>query len=450
MRKANSYFTLLLKSKISVSNFNLKRFLSLDFESLYYYNLRGLSMVREKIVLFIVIFTLIIPMGASCIESNQRVSINEFIITDNIPKGEAVLRSNEGYNWWSYVPESLQKQNLSYILLEESHAQIEDYEDLTIDAALNINKYIPVAEAKQYILVTVVIPRDFDEDYYPQGINYNSFRSSTPDFYYRPDLKVNNILSEFVANLTAAGYTVSDKMLVAGFSAGGMWANRYTLLHPERVKAAAMGQAGGWLAMPITEFNGTALNWPMGVNDLNSLTGTAYTKQEVLKEVPQYVFIGDQDTASTYYSILYPNLEEIKIWGMTDSNRLENQSNYLIDAGYNVNFKLYPGIAHSYTAEMLNDVKAFFDSITTIDSDGDGLTNDEELYLYETNPDNPDTDGDSCSDYDEINLGTDPNNPEDYPETSNPSSETPGFTFLIATVVLISASKFTIFFRNKR
>lgn len=382
--------------------------------------------------------------------SNQSESDKELIKTDYIVKGEAVLQNNEGYNWWSYVPESLHKENLSYILLEESHAQIEDYEDLTNDAVLNINKYIPVAEAKKYILVTVVIPRDFDKDYYPQGINYNSFRSSTPDFYYRPDLKVNNILSEFIGNLTDAGYSVSDKILVAGFSAGGMWANRYTLLHPERVKAAAMGQAGGWLAMPITEYNSTALNWPMGINDLNSLTGTAYTKQEVLKEVPQYVFIGDQDTTSTYYSILYPTLEEIKIWGITDPNRLENQSNYLIDAGYNVNFKLYPGIAHSYTAEMLNDVITFFDSVTTIDSDGDGLTDDEELYLYGTNPDNPDTDGDGCSDYDEINLGTDPNDPEDCPETSNPSSETPGFTFLIVTVVLMGVTKLTIFYSNKR
>ena len=381
--------------------------------------------------------------------ANQVESGNELKIADTIEKGTAVLRTTDGYNWWSYVPESLQKENLSYILLEESHAQMEDYDDLTIDATLNINKYIPTAEAKGYILVTVVIPRDFDLDYYPQGINYNSMRSTTPDFYYRPDLKVNNILSGFINNLTAAGYTVSDKVLVAGFSAGGMWSNRYTLLHPERVKAAAMGQAGGWLAMPVMECNSTTLNWPMGINDFSSLTGIAYTKQELLKEVPQYVFIGDQDTSSTYYSIFYPNLEEVKIWGKTDPERLENQSNYLINAGYNANFKLYPGIAHSYTAEMLNDVKIFFDSITGIDSDDDGLTDDEEVYLYDTNPENPDSDGDGYTDYEEIKLGTDPNDSTDYPKTSS-TSNTPGFTFLIVPVVLIGVTQFTILLRNKR
>ena len=243
---------------------------------------------------------------------------------------------------------------------------------------------------------------------------------------------------------------MSEKILVAGFSAGGMWANRYTLLHPEYVKAAAMGQAGGWLAIPISEYNVTTLNWPMGLGDYSSLTGATYTKQEMLKEVPQYVFIGDADTSSTYYSIFYPSLEEIKIWGMTDPERLENQSKYLIEAGYNVTFKLYPGIAHSYTAGMLNDVITFFEEVITIDSDGDGLPDDEEIYLYKTDPENPDTDGDGHSDYEEIILGTDPNDPEDYTETSGLSSKASGFTYSIIYTSLVSINIITVIRKKKK
>lgn len=45
------------------------------------------------------------------------------------------------------------------------------------------------------------------------------------------------------------------------------------------------------------------------------------------------------------------------------------------------------------------------------DSDGDGLSDYDEIYIYGTDPLNPDTDGDGLSDYDEIFVyGTDPLN----------------------------------------
>ena len=47
------------------------------------------------------------------------------------------------------------------------------------------------------------------------------------------------------------------------------------------------------------------------------------------------------------------------------------------------------------------------------DSDGDGLTDIEEIMIYHTDPNNPDTDGDGLSDGDEVRIyGTDPLNPD--------------------------------------
>ena len=43
------------------------------------------------------------------------------------------------------------------------------------------------------------------------------------------------------------------------------------------------------------------------------------------------------------------------------------------------------------------------------DTDGDGLTDDDEINIYFTNPNNPDTDGDGLNDGDEVNIhGTNP------------------------------------------
>jgi len=50
--------------------------------------------------------------------------------------------------------------------------------------------------------------------------------------------------------------------------------------------------------------------------------------------------------------------------------------------------------------------------LALIDSDGDGLSDYDELYIYKTSPYLEDTDGDGINDYDEVSLGTNPNCPE--------------------------------------
>lgn len=50
--------------------------------------------------------------------------------------------------------------------------------------------------------------------------------------------------------------------------------------------------------------------------------------------------------------------------------------------------------------------------LKTIDTDGDGLSDYDEIYIYGTSPYLEDTDGDGISDYDEVRRGTDPLCPE--------------------------------------
>lgn len=57
-------------------------------------------------------------------------------------------------------------------------------------------------------------------------------------------------------------------------------------------------------------------------------------------------------------------------------------------------------------------------TLETVDSDIDGLTDYDEIYLYGTNPYIIDTDGDGLSDYEEITIfGTDPLNPDTDSDT---------------------------------
>ncbi len=57
------------------------------------------------------------------------------------------------------------------------------------------------------------------------------------------------------------------------------------------------------------------------------------------------------------------------------------------------------------------------DGTPVTDTDGDGLTNPQEVILG-TDPNNPDTDGDGWTDAEEVRAGTDPNDPNSYPTGS--------------------------------
>jgi hypothetical protein len=52
------------------------------------------------------------------------------------------------------------------------------------------------------------------------------------------------------------------------------------------------------------------------------------------------------------------------------------------------------------------------ESLKEMDTDGDGLSDWDELYIYFTSPYLEDSDSDGISDYDEVMRGTDPNCPE--------------------------------------
>ena len=50
----------------------------------------------------------------------------------------------------------------------------------------------------------------------------------------------------------------------------------------------------------------------------------------------------------------------------------------------------------------------FYQSLKGVDSDKDGLLDLDEMYIYQSDPENPDTDGDGYSDGDEIKNGYNP------------------------------------------
>ena len=223
---------------------------------------------------------------------------------------------------------------------------------------------------QEFIILVPVIPRKPDNPHiYSVAFDLNSFLSWVPDFYQRADLKVNLMIDKLLQELKTDGYNVSNKVFVEGFSAGCLFAARYVLLHPERVQAIAGGGCAGTLTLPEAEYNGIKMNWPVGINNLSDLVGYEFNRS-AYEQVAQFIYNGmlDDNTIVWPYDWgpqdMWESVSQLYFlnenFGETNSERLENQINYLHNLGYsNIFFKSYPGIGHDQTPEMIRDFQVF-------------------------------------------------------------------------------------------
>src|SRR5690554_567411 len=87
----------------------------------------------------------------------------------------------------------------------------------------------------------------------------------------RPDLQLIAMFGDARQMLHDKGYRIEETFFMTGFSASGTFANRFTAIHPETVKAVAAGGLNGLLILPVPEADGSVLNFPVGTNDFRQL-----------------------------------------------------------------------------------------------------------------------------------------------------------------------------------
>ena len=82
-----------------------------------------------------------------------------------------------------------------------------------------------------------------------------------------------------------------------------------------------------------------------------------------LRRVPLLIFMGDQDDNDAVpYGDAYENEDReviFPLFGMTPIERWEAAKSFYSRAGLNAEFKLYPGVGHTVTMEMREDVRTF-------------------------------------------------------------------------------------------
>jgi dienelactone hydrolase len=164
--------------------------------------------------------------------------------------------------------------------------------------------------------------------------------------------------------LAQQGQVVAPRVLMSGFSASGSFVNRFAFLHPDRVLALASGSPGGWPLAPVAQVDGVSLNYPVGVADLERLSGER-PQPKALKALAAFIYMGDQDeNDAVVHRDSFSSEDERLIFakfGATPMARWQRSQQLYASQGLDARFVLYPGAAHSVTPQMQADIAAFFE-----------------------------------------------------------------------------------------
>lgn len=198
------------------------------------------------------------------------------------------------------------------------------------------------------LLVPAFIRPGEDWHIYTHALDRDTLTTERTDLQ-RVDLQLLAMIDHARTELAADGIRTDEKVLIQGFSASGMFANRFTILHPNRVKAATIGSPGGWPILPVASFEGESLPYPAGIADLESLAGVSFDPV-AYNAVPQLIYMGsNDDNDSLDYTDGWDEEEAQlvdRLFGDGPLSRWEEAESIYREAGANVQFLLIDGVGH--------------------------------------------------------------------------------------------------------
>ena len=193
---------------------------------------------------------------------------------------------------------------------------------------------------------------------------------------------------------------VKDKVFLNGYSASGVFAQRFALIHPEIVHRCCIGGAAGSIPIPNEE-----LGYPLGIKDYKELFGKEFDESEYKKiDFSYYVGQGEAHEAGNWdtngnairrdkdgrridktqipapmHDMSYKGdttLAEIcerqrEIYGEDLNSRFINSLRYYKDNDYNIKAKIYRGIGHKgifdsrmnpFAGVVISDIRNFYEN----------------------------------------------------------------------------------------
>jgi len=184
----------------------------------------------------------------------------------------------------------------------------------------------------------------------------------------RVDLQLTAMFQDIRKGFAHAAVKLHDKFIIKGFSSGGEFAHRFTILHPQFVLAAVGGGNMHAFTLPLKTYQGETLIWPNGVGNTDSWCRFDF---QCYKAVKQLFYMGDMDFQDAVpYHDSYTEKERQQVYrlfgkcGMPD--RWNKYQELVVTLGLdNIICKTNVGLGHmpgneirTYIMEFLSDILA--------------------------------------------------------------------------------------------
>ena len=273
---------------------------------------------------------------------------------------------DKGFNY-PYVLRFPEGATGRVLLVEPNNTgQISDDLATHVDAAMNLSKSgvgAFVAKELRVPLLMPVFPRPKTGwEIYTHLLDRDAMLIDSGPMK-RLDLQLIAMIDDAQARLRQRGHSVPKKVIMTGFSASGSFVNRFTMMHPERVQAVSTGGLNGMIILPLASRNSLPLDYPLGINDLATITGSK-PNLRAWKRVPQMIYMGAlDDNDAVLFDDGYSEAERQTVFRaigekMQPDRWVTGQQIYR-DFGANVTFRTYEGIGHATNRKIGSEVAEF-------------------------------------------------------------------------------------------
>lgn len=282
---------------------------------------------------------------------------------------EAKPEKGFDYPYYIYAPPELRPEKgkgtkTTILVVPNNTGKVEDDFSIHDAAARRLAEDLRglAYELKVALLVPSFPRPQTDWRIYTQALDRDSLLTDRKE-YRRFDLQLIRMLDDARGRLRGEGLRADRRVLMLGFSAAGMFTNRFTFLHPDRVKAAAAGSPGGWALAPVETWEGKELRYPIGVADLKDVSGKALDLK-ALSRVPLLLFLGGEDeNDSVIFRDSYEKEDEdliFALFGRTLQARWQFTKTIYAEKLPGATLKMYPTVGHTISPAIWADIKTFF------------------------------------------------------------------------------------------
>lgn len=279
-------------------------------------------------------------------------------------------KPHKGFNfdYYLFLPKGLNVHKVNTILIESTNSGLsDDIEHHMTGAKLAASRSSVgnhVSNKLKIPLLVPIFPRsETNWKLYTHALDSETFNEMDTELE-RIDLQLLAMFEDAKNTLSSNGYRITEKFFMTGFSASGTFANRFSILHPEKIKAVCAGGVNSILTLPLEESIGKKLNFPIGIADVEAVTGAKANLDE-FKNLPQFWFMGenDENDAAKYDDAYNQNERELifDILGVTlIPDRWESVQKIYEAHNIPAIFKVYEGIGHGTDLRINNEISDFF------------------------------------------------------------------------------------------